>query len=170
MTLMVSNSTLEYLTNSRFYFSFNNELGLLIAKISGVGVTMKTTDGTAPIGSRKGSSVGAFAETQATPTGASTENITLEFVTAPDNNILYTWYQNCHPKALGTSARDTFQRRYPCYINALNQAGEIAARWEISNSIPASYKTTRLAAEASELFKETVEIAHTGLIRVVPLK
>jgi hypothetical protein len=34
------------------------------------------------------------------------------------------------------------------------------------DAIPANYKTTPLAADSNGLFKETVEIAHSGLVRV----
>lgn len=76
-------ATPEFLTFSRFYFEVNNNTKLLIAKASGISITIETTDQTAPIGSTKGSNRGAITQTQATPTGVSTQNITLEFMVLP---------------------------------------------------------------------------------------
>ncbi|MEO1523450.1 MAG: phage tail protein, partial [Cyanobacteria bacterium J06633_2] len=46
-----------------------------------------------------------------------------------------------------------------------NQDGTEGARWNIQDAIPAKYKTTKVSAEGKDLFKETVEIAHSGLVR-----
>lgn len=161
-------STPEFLTFSRFYFEVNNNTKLLIAKASGISITIETTDQTSPIGSTKGSSKGAITQTQATPTGVSTQNVTLEFITTADNNVLYEWYVTSHPKPRDGGARKQMENRVACSLVFLPQDGDekTGARWNIMDAIPANYKTTPLAADANGLFKETVEIAHSGLVRV----
>jgi hypothetical protein len=46
------------------------------------------------------------------------------------------------------------------------QDGTEGARWNIREAIPAKYTTTQVSTESSDLFKETIEISHSGLRRV----
>jgi phage tail-like protein len=158
-------SAIEYLTFSRFYFEVDGMTELLIAKASGVKINVETTDQTAPIGSTKGTNGGARTQTQATPTGVTTENITLEFVSTDANTPLLDWYLRCHPKPRDGGPRNQMQQRFACSLVFYNQDGTEGARWNIRDAIPAKYKTTKVSAEGKDLFKETVEIAHSGLIR-----
>lgn len=157
-------SAIEYLTFSRFYFEVDGKTALLISKASGVSITIETTDQTKPIGSTKGN-VGATTQTQATPTGVSTANITLEFVSTGDNNTLLEWYLRCHPKPRDGGGRKQMQQRLACSLVFYKQDGTEGARWNLIDAIPAKYKTTKVSAESNDLFKETIEIAHAGLVR-----
>ena len=159
-------SPIEYLTYSRFYFEVDGMVQLLIAKASGVAVSLEVTDQSKPIGSTKGAGGGARTQTQATPTGVSTANVTLEFVSTNDNSGLLEWYLRCHPKPRDGGPRRQMEQRLACSLVIYNQDGTEGARWNLRDAIPAKYKTTKVAADANELFKETVEIAHAGLIRV----
>ncbi|MGI0485205.1 phage tail protein [Pantanalinema rosaneae CENA516] len=159
-------SAIEYLTFSRFYFEVDGKTRLLISKASGVAITIEVTDQTKPIGSTKGAGAGARTQTQATPTGVSTQNITLEFVSTGDNNTLLDWYLRCHPKPRDGGPRKQMEQRLACSLVFYNQDGTEGARWNIVDAIPAKYKTTKVSADSNDLFKETVEIAHAGLVRV----
>jgi len=46
------------------------------------------------------------------------------------------------------------------------QDGSEGARWSLRDAIPAKYTTTQVQTESTDLFKETIEIAHAGLVRV----
>lgn len=158
-------SPVEYLTFGRFYFEVDGKTELLISKVSGVAITIETTDATKPIGSSKGGTIGARTQTQATPTGVSTQNITLEFVSTADNNTLLDWYLRCHPKARDGGPRRQMEQRFACSLVFLHQDGTEGARWNIVDAIPAKYKTSKVGADSNNLFMETIEIAHAGLVR-----
>ena len=160
---MPTNATvLEYLTVTRFYFEFNNNTSLLISKASGLSITIDPASEGKPIGVRKNLAT----ETQITPATVSYQNLTLEFVTAVDNDILLQWYVDAHPQGWGGGGRPAMQRRYPASLVFYKQDGSEGARWNILDAMPAKYKTTQVKADSADLFKETVEIAHAGLIRV----
>lgn len=153
---------LEYLTVSRFYLEINNNTRLLISKASGLSITIDPASEGKPIGVRKGLKT----DTQTTPATVSYQNITLEFVAAADNDILLQWYVDSHPQALGGGGRQTMQRRYQASLVFYKQNGSEGARWNIRDAIAAKYKTTQVKADSADLFKETIEIAHAGMIRV----
>ena len=162
MTIATQRNLMEYLTVSRFYLEINNNTRLLISKASGLSITIDPASEGKPIGVRKG----LVTETQTTPATVSYQNITLEFVTAVDNDILLQWYVDCHPEALGGGGRPTMQQRYQASLVFFKQNGSEGARWNIRDAIPAKYKTTQVKADSADIFKETIEIAHAGMIRV----
>lgn len=153
---------MEYLTVSRFYFEYDASTRLLLSKCSGVAITIDTAAEGQPIGVGKG----IVTQTQITPTGVSYENMTLEFVTASENDILLNWYLDCHPKAAIGGGRPEMQNRFSGGLVFYKQDGTEGARWSIRDAIPAKYTTTQVQTESTDLFKETIEIAHAGLIRV----
>lgn len=108
MTAATQRSLMEYLTVSRFYLEINNNTRLLISKASGLSITIDPASEGKPIGTRKGLAT----DTQTTPATVSYQNITLEFVTAIDNDILLQWYVDSHPQAMGKGGRQTMARRY----------------------------------------------------------
>jgi phage tail-like protein len=159
-------NVIEYLTLSRFYFEIDGKTQLLIAKASGIAISIETTDQSKPIGSTKGAGGGARTQTQATPTGVSTSNLTLEFVSTADNNTLLDWYLRCHPKPRDGGPRRQMEQRLSCSLVFYNQDGTEGARWNVVDAVPAKYKTTKVSADSNELFRETIDIAHAGLVRV----
>ncbi len=162
MVAATNQQRLEYLTNARFYFEVNNNTRLLIAKTSGLSITIDAASEGKPIGGRKG----LMTETQITPATVSYQNLTLEFVTAGDNDILLQWYVDSHPQGWGGGGRPTMEKRYEASLVFYKQNGSEGARWNIRDAIPAKYKTTQVKADSTDLFKETIEIAHAGMIRV----
>lgn len=155
-------SRMEYLTTSRFYFEYDASTRLLISKCSGIAITIDPAAEGQPIGIGKGITT----QTQVTPSGVSYENLTLEFVTAQENDILLNWYLLAHPKSAVGGGRPTMANRFSGGLVIYKQDGSEGARWSIRDAIPAKYSTTQVQSESTDLFKETVEVAHAGLIRV----
>ncbi|MBE9047730.1 phage tail protein [Pleurocapsales cyanobacterium LEGE 10410] len=160
-----NNPSYELLTGSRFHFEFAGAGGddLLISKVSGVSITIDAAAQGQPLGSGKNVRL----QTQVTPAGVSYENLTIEHVTTMENNALLDWYLACNPKSSiggGTEAHDS---RYSASLVYYTQGAEEGVRWNVSNALPVKYTTTQLQAESTELFKETVEIMHSGLVRVL---
>jgi len=162
MTAATQRNLMEYLTVSRFYLEINNNTRLLISKASGLSITIDAASEGKPIGTRKG----MVTDTQTTPATVSYQNITLEFVSAVDNDILLQWYVDSHPQALGGGGRKTTDRRYEASLVFYKQNGSEGARWNIKDALPAKYKTTQVKADSADIFKETIEVAHAGMIRV----
>lgn len=162
MTIATQRSLMEYLTVSRFYLEINNNTRLLISKASGLSITIDPASEGKPIGVAKGLAT----NTQTTPATVSYQNMTLEFVTAAENDILLKWYVESHPQAMGGGGRNTMTQRYEASLIFYKQNGSEGARWNIKDAIPAKYKTTQVKADSADIFKETIEIAHAGMIRV----
>lgn len=153
----------EYLTTSRFYFEFGGTGGdtLLISKVSGLAITIDTAAQGQPIGVTKD----IRTQTQITPVGVSYENLTLEFVSTMDNDALLDWYLACNPKSSVGGATEAFSNRNSASLVFYKQDGTEGARWNLRNALPVKYATTQLQSESTDLFKETIEIMHAGLIR-----
>ena len=161
----LATSAVEYLTVSRFYFEFNNYTALRIMKASGISISIDP----AAEGQPTGISKGIKTQTQITPAGVSYENMTLEFVSSMENDVMLQWYIDCHPKPAVGGGKPQMSRRYESSLVLYKQDGSEGARWWIRDAIPAKYSTTQVTAESTDLFKETVEVAHAGLIRVPTL-
>ena len=157
-----STSRMEYLTTSRFYFEYDATTRLLISKCSGISISIDPAAEGQPIGVGKG----IITQTQITPAGVTYENMTLEFVTTRENDILLNWYLDCHPKSAVGGGRPTMTNRFSGGLVIYKQDGSEGARWSLRDAIPAKYTTTQVQSESTDLFKETIEIAHAGLLRV----
>ena len=154
---------IEYLTGARFYFEFQGEGGelLLISKVSGLSITIDVAGQGQPLGCTKG----AITKTQYTPSGTTYENLTLEFVTMAENDSLLNWYLDSHPKAYMGGATEAWEKRSSASLVFYRQNGDEGARYNIRNALPVKYTSTQVSAESTDLFKETIEIMHAGIIR-----
>ena len=158
----------EYLTSSRFYFEFTqNESAyeLLISKVSGLSITIDVAGQGQPLGVSRN----AITRTQHTPCGTTYENLTLEFVTMAENECLLDWYMSANPKAYMGGGRDGWERRSSAGLAFYKQNGDEGARYLIRNALPVKYTSTQLSAESTDLFKETIEIMHAGILRDLDL-
>ncbi|MCG8367651.1 MAG: phage tail protein [Pseudanabaenales cyanobacterium] len=153
---------MEYLTTSRFYFEYDASNRLLLSKCSGLSISIDPAAEGQPIGVGKG----CLTQTQITPTGVTYENMTLEFVTTGENDILLDWYLACHPKSAIGGGTQQMENRFSGGLVFYKQDGSEGARWSIRDAIPAKYSSTQVQSESTDLFKETIEIAHAGLVRV----
>ena len=156
-------NAIEYLTSSRFYFQFGatTDEDLLISKVSGLSITIDVAGQGQPLGVTRG----AVTRTQHTPTGTTYENLTLEFVTTAENETLLNWYLSANPKSYMGGATDAFANRMEASLVFYKQDGTEGARYNIRNALPVKYSSTQLSTESTDLFKETIEIMHAGIIR-----
>ncbi len=162
----LENSTsYELLTSSRFHFEFGGDGGdaLLVSKVSGISITIDAAAQGQPIGIGKN----IITQTQITPSGVSYENLTIEHVTTADNNALLDWYLACHPKSSTGGATEAYDSRHSASLVIYTQGSDEGVRWNIYNALPVKYTTTQVQAESTDLFKETIEIMHSGLVRVM---
>lgn len=155
----------EYLSVNRFYFEFANNTRLLISKASGISISIDPAAEGQSIGSGKN----VKSETQVTPASVTFENMTLEFVTTAENDALVNWYLECHPPAMTGGMTPAMQRISDASLVLYKQDGTEGARWNLRECLPAKYTTTQASSDGTELFKETVEISHSGLQKVPTL-
>jgi phage tail-like protein len=157
--------TPEYLTTSRFYFEITGNGGsqsLLISKCSGVGINIDVAGEGAPLGVTKG----AKTQTQYTVTGTTYQNVSLEFVVTKDNDILENWYNFVHPTSYAGGGTDWEKSRNEASLVFYKANGEEGARFNFVDAIPAKYSSTALSPDSTDYFKEKLEVAHAGLVRV----
>ena len=155
----------EYLSSNRFYFEFANNTRLLISKVSGISMTIDP----AAEGQSIGSGRACRSQTQITPASVTFENMTLEFITAVENDTLVQWYLDCHPPADGGGGTQAMQQVSDASLVLYRQDGSEGARWNLVDCLPAKYTTTQASSDGTELFKETVEVSHSGIQKVPTL-
>jgi phage tail-like protein len=151
----------EILACSKYYFNLSGLDDLVVKSVSGIGSTLQTAGDMKSYGvSKSGKSV-----IQATVTGVSNSNITVEFVCTLGDDRLIKWYSASHSEALGGGGTGTKGERKTGTITLYNQGGEAAATWEITGVMPSSYKSTKLEAGAEGLATETIEFVYESLHR-----
>ncbi|MBS0015262.1 MAG: phage tail protein [Arthrospira sp. SH-MAG29] len=155
----------EYLTSARFYFEFGNNTRLLISKVSGVSISIDPAAEGQSIGSGKD----VRSATQITPASVTFENMTLEFITTAENDALVKWYLDCHPPAMLGGKTDAIAKVSDASLVLYKQDGSEGARWNLRDCLPAKYTTTQASSDSTDLFKETIEISHSGLQKVATL-
>lgn len=156
-------NSIEYLTSSRFYFEFgpSPDEEILISKVSGLSITIDVAGQGQPLGVTKG----AVTRTQYTPSGTTYENLTLEFVTMAENDTIINWYMAANPKAYMGGGAEGWNERQSAALVFYRQDGSEGARFNIRNALPVKYTSTQVSAESTDLFKETIEIMHAGIVR-----
>ncbi len=155
---------MEYLTQPRFYFEINGNTRLQLQKVSGISMSLEPAAEGQAIFAGKNVAAG----TQITPAYASYENMTLEFVSTMENDTLLNWYFRSHPPAMTGGTTTAVQEAGDASLVVYKQDGSEGARWNIIQAVPAKYTTTQVSAESGDLYKETLEISHSG-IRKVPV-
>ncbi|MEM8545429.1 MAG: phage tail protein [Cyanobacteria bacterium P01_H01_bin.119] len=160
--------TPEYLTYSRFFFELSegatgNSQQLKIQKLSGLNINLEVAGEGESIGLQKG----LKSDTQFTISSTSFENLSLEFVTTIENDILELWYKSCHPTSYAGGGTAWSDNRSTASVVFLNSDGSEGARFNIIDAIPTTYTTTQMSPDSTDIFKETVEIHHAGIHRVL---
>ncbi|MEA5477267.1 phage tail protein [Pseudanabaena galeata UHCC 0370] len=151
----------EILACSKYYFNLSGLDDLVVKSVGGIGSTLQTAGDSKSYGvSKSGKSV-----IQATVTGTSNSNITVEFVCTLGDDRLIKWYSASHSEALGGGGTQTKGERKTGTITLYNQGGEAAATWELTGVMPSSYKSTKLEAGAEGLATETIEFVYESLHR-----
>ena len=151
----------EILACSKYYFNLSGLDDLVVKSVSGIASTLQTAGDSKSYGvSKSGKSV-----IQATVTGTSNSNITVEFVCTIGDDRLIKWYSASHYEPLGGGGTQTKGERKTGTITLYNQGGEAAATWELTGVMPSSYKSTKLEAGAEGLATETIEFVYESLHR-----
>ena len=151
----------EILACSKYYFNLSGLDDIVVKSVGGIGSTLQTAGDSKSYGvSKSGKSV-----IQATVTGTSNSNITVEFVCTLGDDRLIKWYSASHSEALGGGGTQTKGERKTGTITLYNQGGEAAATWELTGVMPSSYKSTKLEAGADGLATETIEFVYESLHR-----
>ena len=151
----------EILACSKYYFNLSGLDDLVVKSVGGIGSTLQTAGDSKSYGvSKSGKSV-----IQATVTGTSNSNITVEFVCTLGDDRLIKWYSASHSEALGGGGTQTKGERKTGTITLYNQGGEAAATWELTGVMPSSYKSTKLEAGAEGIATETIEFVYESLHR-----
>lgn len=151
----------EILACSKYYFNLSGLDDLVVKSVSGIGSTLQTAGDSKSFGVSKGGK----SVIQATVTGVSNSNITVEFVCTLGDDRLIKWYSASHSEVLGGGGTSTKGERKTGTITLYNQGGEAAATWEITGVMPSSYKSTKLEAGAEGLATETIEFVYESLHR-----
>ena len=152
----------EYYTQARFYFELKGITTLKLQKVSGISMSIEPAAEGQAIYAGKNVAAG----TQITPSHVSYENMTLEFITAVDNEVLINWYTGSNPSAMTGGTTTAVADAGDASLVIYKQDGTEGARWNITDAVPAKYTTTQASADSSDLFKETIEISHTGIRKV----
>jgi len=151
----------EILACSKYYFNLSGLDDLVVKSVSGISSTLQTAGDMKSYGvSKSGKSV-----VQATVTGVSNGNITVEFVCTVGDDRLIKWYSASHSEPIKGGGTETKGERKTGTITLYNQGGEAAATWELTGVMPSSYKSTKLEAGAEGLATETIEFVYESLHR-----
>ena len=151
----------EILACSKYYFNLSGIDDLVVKSVAGIGSTLQTAGDSKSFGVSKGGK----SAIQATVTGTSNSNITVEFVCTLGDDRLIKWYSASHSEVLGGGGTGTKGERKTGTITLYNQGGEAAATWEITGVMPSSYKSTKLEAGSEGLATETIEFVYESLHR-----
>ena len=152
----------EILACSKYYWEIDGLTDLIVKKVSGIGSTLQTAGTDKSYGVTKGGK----SVIQATVTGVSNAKITVEFVATAQDKRLYQWFVDSHSQVSIGGGSKTKGERKSCSLTVYNQAGDEAARWNLTGVMPASYKSTKLEAGSEGLSSETVEFVYESLHRI----
>ncbi|MDB9314574.1 phage tail protein [Spirulina sp. CS-785/01] len=152
----------EILATSKFYVEIDGYPDLIIKSVSGVSATLEVAGADMSYGVTKGGK----STVQATVTGVSNANITITFVGTSDDKSMYDWYYASHSTEYVGGGSESGGERKSASIVLYNQAGEEAARWNLTGVFPVSYKGSQLSAEDAALYEETLDFAYENLARV----
>ncbi|MEL7243335.1 MAG: phage tail protein [Cyanobacteria bacterium J06641_2] len=152
----------ELLACSKFFVSFDGLEDLIVSKVSGISIELQTAGDQNPFGVTKGGK----AAIQATVTGVQNGTVTVEYVGTVGDNRLFQWYAESHSEPTtggGTKNKGALKSGS---IVLYDQGGEEGARWNMTGVMPKTYKTSKMEAGDTNLFKETVDFAYQSLHRV----
>ena len=142
----------ELLACSKFYVAFDGLDDLIVSKVSGISMELQTAGDQSPFGVTKGGK----AAIQATVTGVQNGTVTVEYVGTVDDNRLFKWYEESHSQPTTGGGSSNKGALKTGSIVLYNQAGEEAARWNMTGVMPKTYKTSQMEAGSTDLFKEIV--------------
>ncbi|WP_414552420.1 phage tail protein [Anabaena sp. CCY 0017] len=152
----------EILACSKYYFELDGLDDLIVQKVSGISITLQTAGDSKSHGVSKGGK----SVIQATVTGVTNGNITVDFVATVEDRRLVDWFVESHSEPIKGGGTISKGERKTGSIVLYNQGGEEAARWNLTGVMPKTYKSSKMAAGEEGLATETVEFAYESLHRV----
>ncbi|MFB2891759.1 phage tail protein [Aerosakkonemataceae cyanobacterium BLCC-F50] len=156
---MAVTQTDELLVSCRFYFEADDLTDKQILEVSGLSAENPAAGGDKVLGSGKN----AMNLRQAAPTRVKFTPVTVKVV-ATTNKDLYKWYEDCNKNDGGKS--DWSSNRKASSVTVYDQAGDMKARWELTNAYPTKYEGPKLEAGANDVANETLTLVHEGIKRV----
>lgn len=152
----------ELVGGSKFYVQFDGLEDLILKSCTGPKITLESAGDTTSYGVSKGGK----SVIQATVTGVSNGTITVVYVASVDDDRLVKWHQDSHCEPIAGGGSKNKGALKTGSIILYNQAGEEAARWNMTGVMPISYKSSKFAPDSKELATETVEFAYHSILRV----
>ena len=152
----------EILACSKYYFELDGLDDLIVKKVSGIKIALQTAGDSKSHGVSKGGK----SVIQATVTGVTNADITVEFVATVEDRRLVDWFVDCHAEPIMGGGTISKGERKTGSIVLYNQGGEEAARWNLTGVMPKTYKSSKMAAGEEGLATETVQFAYERLCRV----
>lgn len=154
----------EILATSKFYLEFDEITQLIVKKVSGLSVTLDAAGDMKSFGVRKD----AVSFMQATVSGVTNANMTVDFVATQEDQSMHDWYRASHSAGGPSAGKGSTSggKRKNASLTIYNQEGKEAARWNFSGVFPSSYKTSKMEPGTTELFTETVEFVYETCHRV----
>ena len=147
---------------SKFYVQFDGLEDLVLKSCTGPKITLESAGDTTSYGVSKGGK----SVIQATVTGVSNGTITAVYIASVEDNRLMQWHQDSHCEAITGGGSKNKGVLKTGSIILYNQAGDEAARWNMTGVMPISYKSSKFDPSSKELATETVEFAYHSILRV----
>lgn len=147
---------------SMFYLQFDGLEDLVLKSCTGPKITLESAGDTTSYGVTKGGK----SVIQATVTGVSNGTITAVYIASVADNRLLLWHQDSHREAITGGGSKNKGVLKTGSIILYNQAGDEAARWNMTGVMPISYKSSKFDPSSKELATETVEFAYHSILRV----
>ena len=152
----------EVLACSKFYLQFDGLEDLVLKSCTGPKITLESAGDTTSFGVSKGGK----SVIQATVTGVSNATITAVYVASVEDDRLLKWHQESHSEAIAGGGSKNKGALKTGSLILYNQAGEEAARWNMTGIMPITYKSSKFDPSSKELATETVEFAYHSILRV----
>ncbi|MEM8640660.1 MAG: phage tail protein [Cyanobacteria bacterium P01_G01_bin.54] len=139
---------------SRFYIEIGDMVEKMVASVGEMSFEGKTAGHEKPIASTKDGKT----LWQSTSTGfADNPDFSVEVYLVEGDMDWYNWFLSIVPKSEGGGGEGLNGRKSGT-LYAYNASDEVVLEWTITNGWPKSYSVSDLAADGSELVKETFEI------------
>src|SRR4028118_99350 len=152
----------EVLACSKFYLQFDGLEDLILKSCTGPKITLESAGDTTSYGVSKGGK----SVIQATVTGVSNGTVTAVHAASVEDDRLVQWHQEAHSEEIAGGGSKNKGALKTGSIILYNQAGEEAARWNMTGVMPIEYKSSKFDPSSKELATETVVFAYHSLLRV----
>lgn len=152
---------IQPIPTSRFYIEIGDMVEKMVASVGEMSFEGKTAGHEKPIASTKDGKT----LWQSTSSGFSDNpDFSVEVYLVEGDMDWYNWFLSIVPKSEGGGGEGLNGRKSGS-LTAYNASDEVVLGWTITNGWPKSYTVSDLAADGSELVKETYELVCENLVR-----